>query len=102
MKQTFGLSQVNLKTPSWAKWFFRIVFFFNKIVVGYIAATNLIDPVAKYEITLFLTLVIDPVAYFFSKMFGITIEDENGKPPIIQADAPDDIGGGGIKNPPKP
>lgn len=102
MKQTFGLNQVNSTTPLWAKWFFRIVFLFNKIIVAYIAATNLIDPAAKYEITLFLTLVIDPLAFGFSKMFGI--EPEEHEKPNVSADTgdddPNDIGGGGIKNPP--
>lgn len=97
MKQTFGLNQVNSTTPLWAKWFFRIVFFLNKILAAYIAATNLIDPAAKYEITLFLTLVIDPLAFGFSKMFGITADEK--EIPDLQADAPDDIGGGGPKNP---
>lgn len=103
MKQNFGLNQVNSTTPNWAKWFFRIVFLFNKIVMAYIAATNLISPEAKYEITLFLTLVIDPLAFGFSKMFGITEEQNNN--PDLQADAPDDepIAGGGQPNPkPKP
>lgn len=97
MKQIFGLNQMNSTTPTWAKWFFRIVFLFNKIIVAYIAATNLISPEAKYEITLFLTLIIDPLAFGFSKMFGITVE-ENEKPET-QAD---DIGGGVGKNDPPP
>ena len=96
MAQAFGLNHVNSTTPLWAKWFFRIVFLFNKIVMAYIAATNLISPEAKYEITLFLTLVIDPLAFGFSKMFGIVIDDK----PEVKADEGDDIGGGGIKNPP--
>lgn len=104
MKQTFGFDQVNLTTPSWAKWFFRIVFLFNKIIMAYIAATNLISPEAKYEITLFLTLVIDPLAYGFSKMFGIKFEEKEEEPIKIMSPDPDpdpeDIGGGGIKNPP--
>lgn len=97
MKQLFGFDQISSTTPSWAKWFFRIVFLFNKIIMAYIAATNLISPEAKYEITLFLTLVIDPLAYGFSKMFGITIEEK--EIPKIQA-TDEEIGGGGIKNPP--
>jgi hypothetical protein len=96
MKQTFGLNQINTTTPLWAKWFFRIVFLFNKIIIGYIAATNLISPEARYEITLFLTLVIDPLAFGFSKMFGIKVEDEE-KMEIYA----DDIGGGGQQNPSK-
>lgn len=101
MKQTFGLNQMNLETPSWAKWFFRIVFLFNKVVVAYIAATNLIDPAMKYEITLFLTLVIDPLAFGFSKMFGIAVEENKNNVMDLPPDPdPEDIGGGGIKNPP--
>ena len=99
MEQKFGLNQVNSTTPNWAKWFFRIVFLFNKIIVAYIAATNLISPEAKYEITLFLTLIIDPLAFGFSKMFGIEPEKEAESKSETQAD---DIGGGGIQNPPPP
>lgn len=88
MEQKFGLNQVSSTTPLWAKWFFRIVFLFTKIIVGYIAATNLINSEAKYEITLFLTLVVDPVAFFFSKMFGIKPEDIEDKD-NLQANASD-------------
>lgn len=89
MEQKFGLNQVYSTTPLWAKWFFRIVFLLTKIAVGYIAATNLITPDTKYEITLFLTLVVDPVAFFFSKMFGIS-PNENINEDQFQAN---DIGG---------
>lgn len=94
MKQSFGLNQVSSTTPLWAKWFFRIVFLLTKVVVAYIAATNLINPELKYEITLILTLVIDPLAFGFSKMFGVNSEEEKPE------NTADDIGGGGIKNPP--
>ena len=89
MKDNFGFNQISSTTPSWAKWFFRIVFLFTKIVVGYIAATNLISPEAKYEITLFLTLVIDPLAFAFSKMFGVNSKEDiqdlftDPPPPIV-------------------
>lgn len=73
--EKFGLNQVSSTTPLWAKWMFRIVFLFTKIVVGYIAATDLISPEAKYEITLFLTLIIDPGIFGLSKMFGIEVEE---------------------------
>lgn len=98
MGQSFGLNQVNVTTPIWAKWIFRIVFLLTKIVVAYIAATNLISPESKYEITVFLTLVIDPVAYGLSKMFGISIDED--KPEIQTFDEP--IKGGGGKNDPPP
>lgn len=93
MKQLFGLNQVSSTTPLWAKWFFRIVFLFTKVIVAYIAATNLIGPESKYEITLILTLLIDPLAFGFSKMFGVNPDEE-------LKNTADDIGGGGIKNPP--
>lgn len=76
MNTKFGLKQIGNETPVWALWLFRVVFLLTKIIVGYIAATNLLSPDAKYEITLFLTLVIDPLAFGFSKMFGIEIEDK--------------------------
>jgi hypothetical protein len=37
---------------------FRIVFLLTKIIVAYVAATNIISPESRYEITLFLTLVV--------------------------------------------
>lgn len=77
MKEKFGINQIAEVTPTWAKWIFRIVFLLTKIIVGYVAATNMIAPEAKYEITLFLTLIVDPLAYGFSKMFGIPIEEQS-------------------------
>jgi NhaP-type Na+/H+ or K+/H+ antiporter len=72
----FGIDQITNTTPKWAKWFFRIVFLLTKIIVAYVAATNIISPESKYEITLFLTLVIDPLAFGVSKMFGVKIEED--------------------------
>lgn len=71
-KTRFGIKQLGNRTPVWALWVFRVVFLLTKIIAGYIAATNLLNPDTKYEITLFLTLVVDPMAFGFSKMFGIT------------------------------
>lgn len=98
MKQSFGLNQVSSTTPLWAKWFFRIIFLLTKVIVAYIAATNLISPELKYEITLILTLVIDPLAFGFSKMFGIK-SDEEQKPELFADDVEEEpIRGGGTKN----
>lgn len=99
MKDKFGFNQVTTTTPPWAKWLFRIVFFLNKIVAGYIAATNLISPEAKYEVTLFLVLIIDPFAYGFSKMFGVEIDQQEENSNVVM-DVPPDIAGGGTKNDP--
>lgn len=72
----FGTNQIKQTTPTWAIWMFRITFLLTKIIVGYIAATNLLSPESKYEVTLFLTLLIDPLAFGLSKMFGVPIEEE--------------------------
>lgn len=77
MKQSkFGTSQITNETPKWAKWVFRAVFLLTKIIAGYVAATTLIPESAKYEITLFLTLIVDPLAFGFSKLFGVRIEED--------------------------
>jgi hypothetical protein len=51
---------------------FRIVFLWL-IIVAYIAATNIISPESKYEITLFFNIVIDLWVF---KMFGVKIEED--------------------------
>lgn len=72
MKTTkFGLSQIGNKTPLWAKWIFSIIFLLTTITISWLAATNVVGESQKYEITLFLKVVIDPLAYGLSKMFGI-------------------------------
>lgn len=76
MTTKFGINQLSNSTPVWALWIFRIVFLLTKIIVAYIAATNLFSPELKYEVTLFLTLVVDPFAFGLSKMFGIPVEDK--------------------------
>jgi hypothetical protein len=38
--------------------------------VAYVAATNIISPESKYEITLFLTLVIDLWLWYFKDVWG--------------------------------
>jgi hypothetical protein len=60
----------------WAIWMFRITFLITKIVIGYVAATNLLSPHSKYELTLILTLLVDPLAFGLSKMFGVDVKDK--------------------------
>ncbi len=67
----FGLSQIGNKTPLWAKWIFRTIFLLTTITISWLAATNILPEEQKYEWTLFLKVVIDPLAYGLSKMFGI-------------------------------
>jgi hypothetical protein len=75
-KTKFGLNQVNTETPMWAKWMFRITFIITTALTAWIAATNLFPQDTKYEITLFLKLMIDPVIFGVSKLFGINLKED--------------------------
>jgi len=70
----FGTGQLTKETPKWAIWMFRITFMLTTAATGYIAATNLLPEHAKYEATLFLKLLIDPLVFGLSKMFGVEIQ----------------------------
>lgn len=70
-KTNFGLNQIAEKTPEWAKWLFRITFLVTTALSVWIASTNLITPSVKYELTLILKVIVDPVVFGISKMFGI-------------------------------
>lgn len=71
----FSKKAIVSETPQWAKWMFRTVYLATKVSIGYIAATNIFTPDQKYEITIFLTLVIDPFFFGLSKMFGVEVKD---------------------------
>lgn len=73
-KTIFGA--INSPTPQWATWMFRVVFLLTTVASGYLAATNLLSTEAKYEVTLVLKLVVDPLVYGLSKMFGIVVDNE--------------------------
>lgn len=73
----FGPGQITTQTPMWAKWMFRITFILTTAVTGWVAATNIFPQETKYEITLALKLLIDPVVYGLSKMFGVQTKDDN-------------------------
>lgn len=77
-KQSYAFSKKALvsDTPVWAKWMFRITFMITTCLVGWLAATKMFDPHTSYEITLFLKLVVDPIIYGLSKMFGVEVKDE--------------------------
>lgn len=76
----FGFGQIGKYTPQWAKWFFRIYFFISKAFVGWAAATSIFDKTTLYEITLFVTLLLDPIFYGASKMVGIEPDIESETP----------------------
>lgn len=67
----FGIDQIGNATPPWAKYIFRIYFFVSKAFVGWMAATSIIDKETLGEVTLFITLLSDPIVYGVSKMFGV-------------------------------
>lgn len=68
-KVTFGIPTG--PTPTWAKNMFRIAFALTTAAVAYIAATNLIEENIKYELTLLLKVVVDPLMYVLSKCFNV-------------------------------
>ncbi|MBA2648071.1 MAG: hypothetical protein H0U75_00470 [Legionella sp.] len=76
MATKIGISQLTQKTPTWAKWMFRITFILTTALTAYIASTNLLSQNTKYEITLILKLVIDPIVYGVSKLFGVDVKQE--------------------------
>lgn len=59
-------------TPEWAKWMFRIVFALTTGIGAYMASSNLFSQEVKYETILVLKLLIDPLVYAISKMFGVS------------------------------
>lgn len=72
----FGISQVFANTPLWAKVMFRVTFILTTAICTWVAATNIFPQTSKYEITIFLKLLVDPLMYGISKMFGIQLKEE--------------------------
>lgn len=72
----FGFKQIQNETPIFAKWIFRSWFFISKIIVGWLGYTHLISDVILYEIIGVVTLLIDPLIFVLSKMFGIKEEEK--------------------------
>lgn len=66
------------ESPKWARWMFRVTFIVTTAITGYVAATNHFTDSQKYEITLVLKLLIDPIVFGISKMFGVDPSKEEG------------------------
>lgn len=62
-------------TPKFAKWIFRGTLILTSVIAFWIAGTSLVSEPNKLEIVLALKAV-DLLVFGFSKMFGITTEDE--------------------------
>lgn len=73
---TFGIRHMKAPTPPWAKWMFRITFLITTAIAAWIAATNLFPQTTKYEITLFLKIVVDPIILGVSEMFGVKVRNQ--------------------------
>lgn len=77
MANTKTVISFKKETPMWAKWMFRITFALTTALTAYIAATNLLPETVKYEVTLILKLLIDPLIYAISKGFGVDRKNED-------------------------
>ena len=75
----FGINQLNNDSPTWAKWIFRLWFLVSKALIGWFAYTNLIPKPTLYELIGVFSLLMDPIMFGLSKMFGIVCEDEDEK-----------------------
>lgn len=74
-KVKFGWGQIQKEAPEWAPWIFRSWFIISKAFLGWLAATHLVSQNFLYETTIAITLLIDPIIYGISKMFGIQVEE---------------------------
>lgn len=66
---------INSRTPLWAKNMFRITFVITSAIALYVGGTQMIEENIKLELML-LIKIIDGAVLGFSKLFGIT-EEEN-------------------------
>lgn len=96
-KTNFGLDQVNNPTPEFANWIFRGYFIISKAAIGYIcgisAAGALAIPVKTMLLyTLTVSLLLDPIMYGFSKLFGIVPDQVDPNKPFVASQQIDDKG----------
>lgn len=83
-KVKFGLSQVNNRTPDSANWIFRGYFIISKAIIGWLAVVKWLTPNEIYNVSMTVTLLVDPIMLGFSKLFGIepTVPEQPvNKPP---------------------
>lgn len=79
-KETKTVISFTKKTPEWAKWMFRVVFFITSFLTVWVYGTELISKSWKLEIMLILKS-LDFSIYFISKGFGVsTKKPDTDKP----------------------
>lgn len=95
-KTKFGFNQLSNETPEWANWIFRGYFIISKAAVGYIAGLTALKELNMSLLTLTVTLLtinllLDPIMYGFSKLFGIVPDQaEPGAPLVADKQVTDD------------
>lgn len=72
-KVVFG--SISSVTPNWAKWVFRITLLLTSVATFIIAADSAIKPDLALRIGVYLK-GLDLLAFGFSKMFGIRIDEK--------------------------
>lgn len=80
----FGLGQINNVTPNMANWIFRGYFIISKAIIGWLAVVKWLTPNEIYNVSMTVTLLVDPIILGFSKLFGIepTVPEQPvNKPP---------------------
>lgn len=103
-KTSFGLSQVNNETPEWANWIFRGYFIISKALIGYLAALSALHGIKISVdtftlITVTINLLLDPVVYGFSKLFGVVPDAPNADNKLVADKEIDDKGDTKAVNP---
>lgn len=91
-KVKFGLDQVNNLTPEFANWIFRGYFIISKAFVGWAAAVGLFSVHELFVILTTINLLVDPIMYGFSKLFGIVPEEADPNQPVIATQQIDSAG----------
>lgn len=72
-KVTFGA--INSVTPSWAKWIFRGTLILTSVAMFIVAGDSAIKAETAVRIGVYLK-GLDLLAFGFSKLFGVTLDDE--------------------------
>lgn len=81
-KPLFGFDQINRPTPSSAKWIFGGYYMLSNAVLAWLGAMSAnhllsITPAILLIITLTINLLLNPIFYGVSKMFGIQPPADN-------------------------
>lgn len=75
-KTSFGFDQFNKVTPESARNFFDMYFIISKAVVGWLGAVHILNTRSEFVVTITITLLLDVIVKGFTKMFGVTVDEE--------------------------